>query len=94
MSATAQLRDFERISFQEDFIMSGFGKRQIVSTPVRSDASGPAGEAGLTADRLPFSFIGLAGAAAVSAALMLWSSVMRPTPALAVLRIQSMMRPR
>ena len=71
MSATAQWRDFERISFQEDLIVSGFGKRQIVSTPVRSDASGPAGEAGLTADRLPFSFIGLAGAAAVSAALML-----------------------
>ena len=51
--------------------MSGFGKRHPVSTPVRPDVSGPAVEAGPTGEQLPFSFLGLAGGAAVSAALML-----------------------
>jgi hypothetical protein len=68
MSATAQLRDFEGISFQEDFIMSGFGKRQHDATPLRSSFAVADGSSG---ERLPFSFLGLAGSAVVSALLML-----------------------
>ena len=57
------------VAFPEDFIMSGFGKRQPDPTPVRSSFAVADGSAG---ERLPFSFLGLAGAAVVSALLMLW----------------------
>ena len=53
--------------------MSGFGKRQAVSASVRSAASVPVGEAGSANEPLPFSFIGLAGAAAVSTMLAFWA---------------------
>ena len=51
--------------------MSGFGKRPSVSAPVGPARSGATFPDAVASERLPFSFLGLLGGAAISAAMFL-----------------------